>query len=89
MHAAAAQMKENVCGRVIAMLAQKEDAPREALADLVRAVEEPPVVLPKPTVRMDLCIAMLAVGALVVLLVLHMWDGTTSPCAAECAEEEV
>ena len=67
----AAEFRENVCGRVVAMLSRKEDAHDAAVADLVRAVSAPdaaPLVIPKPTVRADLCIAMVVLGAVAVLL---------------------
>lgn len=71
---AAQEMRENACARVIAMLVHKEDAAKhsESLADLVRAVELSPVVVAKPTVRIDLCVAMLVIGAVFVLLVVHL-----------------
>ena len=84
--AEAYQLNENVCGRVIAMLARKDDAASSDVAELVRAVEAPPRVIARPTLRLDVCLAMLCVGALLALLVLHLAaeSGGDQPSTSEC-----
>ena len=68
-------MTQNVCGRVIAMLSRKEDAPPEALADLVRAVsvdETPPLVISKPVIPVSACVALIVAGVALALVLVHV-----------------
>lgn len=79
-------MKENVCGRVIAMLSRKEDTSPEIIADLVRAVsvaDEPPLVIQKPVMPLSACVAMLVSGVALALVIVH----STSPDEEE--EEDI
>lgn len=71
-------MTQNVCGRVIAMLSRKEDAPPEALADLVRAVsvdETPPLVISKPVIPVSACVALIVAGVALALVLVHVIRG--------------
>lgn len=62
--------RQAACGRVVAMLASKHDAPEEVVRRLASAIE-PPIVA-KPVMRLDVCLVMILVGALVVLVWNHV-----------------
>jgi hypothetical protein len=76
-------MTQNVCGRVIAMLSHKEDAPPEALADLVRAVnvdETPPLVISKPVLPVSACVALIVAGVALALMLVHLVRDEDDDC---------
>ena len=62
--------RQAACGRVVAMLTTKDDAPEQVVRNLASAIE-PPVVA-KPVLRADVCVVMMLVGALVVLVWNHV-----------------
>ena len=60
------------CGRIVAMLASKDDVPDRVVRRLTTALEETPAVVPKPVIRLDVCVVMMLVGALLVLTWNHV-----------------
>ena len=74
------------CGRVVAMLASKDDAPEQVVRRLANALDEPTVV-PKPVIRPDVCLVMLLVGALVVLVWNHVRECVGSKDQSTSEEE--
>lgn len=64
--------RQAACGRVVAMLASKDDVPEQVVRRLTSALDQPTVV-PKPVLRADTCVAMILVGVLVALVGRHVW----------------
>lgn len=67
--------RDEVCGRVLAMLARSSDASQKHAEELARAVgipTEAPLVIPKPTIRIDICVVMLLVGVLITMVFYNM-----------------
>ena len=74
MEDVAQAFREAACGRVVAMLASKHDVPEKVVRRLAAALEDTPRVVSKPVMRLDVCMAMMLVGALVTLLWYHIRD---------------
>ena len=64
--------REAACGRVVAMLSSRRDAPEEVARRLAAALEAEPAPPPPATLRIDACLAMLLLGALAALLAQHL-----------------
>jgi capsular polysaccharide biosynthesis protein len=86
-------MRRRACGRVIAMMAKSDDVAQEVTADLVRAVStarEAPLVIPKPTVRIELCVALVGVGVGIGLMLaqaMHVAEHDEDEHAEEAEED--
>lgn len=78
--------RDAACGRVVAMLARKEDAPENVVRRLATALEEAPVVVPKPVMRLDTCLVMIFLGVLLGLVCRHVWAERT--ISIQVSEEE-
>ena len=86
LDAIASAYRQAACGRVVAMLASKNDAPEEVVRKLASAIE-PPIVT-KPVLRADVCLVMILVGALVVLVWNHVRECRVESDSAGEAEDE-
>jgi hypothetical protein len=64
--------REAACGRVVAMLSSRRDAPEEVARRLAAALEAEPAPPPPASLRIDACLAMLLLGALAALLAQHL-----------------
>ena len=74
---AAEAFRDAACGRVVAMLATKDDAPEQVVRRLASALETEPTVVPQ--LRLDACLVMLLVGALLVLVCHHVHGHVRPP----------
>lgn len=68
---AAEAFRDAACGRVVTMLASKNDAPEVVVRRLTTALDAPEMV-EKPVVRADTCLAMICIGALLALAIRHV-----------------
>ena len=67
---AAEAFRDAACGRVVAMLSKSSDAQEATVRRLTSALDAAePVVVPKPEMRLDMCVAMIFVGVLVGLAI--------------------
>ena len=80
-------LREAVCGRVVAMLSAKGDAPDEVVRRLTSALHVEPIIVPRSTLRFDACLVMLVVGALVAMVGMHVLRRSHERRASERNEE--
>lgn len=85
---AADAFRHAACGRVVALLTSKTDAPERVACQLASALEETPMVMEKPVVRIDVCVVMMLMGALVVLVWNHVRELSDLGGEAEGEEED-
>ena len=78
--------RDAACGRVVAMLASKDDAPEQVVRRLATALEEP-TVIPKPVMRLDTCIVMLFLGVLLGLVCRRTWSEDCLPFISNKSED--
>ena len=86
---AAEAFREAACGRVVAMLASKKDAPEQVVRRLSSAIESgEPTVITKPVLRLDACVAMVAVGALLAFVIRDWYEAHRLASACDDAIDD-